>query len=263
MNLPKKSLGQNYLIDKNIINKITKQVVIKNKNILEIGPGTANLTDQIIQENPKHLILIEKDKYLFSDLKKKFNKKKNIQLFNDDFLKFDLVNNIKNHTVVFGNLPYNISSQILVKLIKNINNLNKFDYFILMFQKELADKIIAKFKSKNYGRLSILSSYSLDVLDKFNISKNCFYPKPKVESTLIVFKPKKKFKIKIHKLENIEKITNIFFSQKRKMINKAFRKIFINYKKYAKKLDLELSLRPSEISEEKYFKIVKEYEDLI
>ena len=132
-----------------------------------------------------------------------------------------------------------------------------------MFQKELADKIIAKFKSKNYGRLSILSSYSLDVLDKFNISKNCFYPKPKVESTLIVFKPKKKFKIKIHKLENIEKITNIFFSQKRKMINKAFRKIFINYKKYAKKLDLELSLRPSEISEEKYFKIVKEYEDLI
>ena len=262
MNLPKKSLGQNYLIDKNIINKIIKQVKIKNKNVLEIGPGTANLTDEIIKEKPKSLILIEKDKHLFTALKNKFNDKKNIRLFNADFLKFDLLDNAENNTIVFGNLPYNISSQILIKLIKSTNNLSKFDYFILMFQKELADKIIAKFKSKNYGRLSIISSYSLDILGKFNISKNCFYPKPKVESTLIIFKPKKKFTIRINKLENIEKITNIFFSQKRKMINKAFKKIFTQHEKYAKKLCLQLSLRPSEINEEKYYKIVKEYEKL-
>jgi 16S rRNA (adenine1518-N6/adenine1519-N6)-dimethyltransferase len=106
MNLPKKSLGQNYLIDKNVINKIIKQVKIKNKNVLEIGPGTANLTDEIIKEKPKSLILIEKDKYLFSDLKNKFNDKKNIHLFNADFLKFNLLDNVENNTIVFGNLPY-------------------------------------------------------------------------------------------------------------------------------------------------------------
>ena len=103
MNLPKKSLGQNYLIDKNIINKIIKQVKIKNKNVLEIGPGTANLTDEIIKEKPKSLILIEKDKHLFTALKNKFNDKKNIRLFNADFLKFDLLDNAENNTIVFGN----------------------------------------------------------------------------------------------------------------------------------------------------------------
>ena len=90
-----------------------------------------------------------------------------------------------------------------------------------MFQKELGDKIIANFPSNNYGRLSILTNYRLSNLNKFNISRNCFFPKPKVNSTIIHFKPKTKLNIKIKKIENLEKVTNLLFATKRKMIKKS------------------------------------------
>ena len=262
MNLPKKSLGQNFLIDKNILNKITDQVDIKDQTVIEIGPGTGNLTYEIIKKKPKYLILIEKDKNLYLELKKKLQTYKKVQIFNEDVLKFNFDKYIKKNTIIFGNLPFNISSQILVKLIKNSLNTKKIKYLVLMFQKELAEKIIAKFKTKNYGRLSILTAYALDIFNRFNISRNCFYPKPKVESTLIVFKPKKNINIKINNIENLEKITNVFFTQKRKMINKPLKKIFPNFSKVADNLDLKLSIRPSEISNEKYLKIVQKYEKL-
>ena len=118
MNRPKKSLGQNFLIDNNVINKIIKLVKIKNSNILEIGPGTGNLTDKIIAQKPKSLILIEKDKTLYENLKKKYKNFKEVVLLNEDVLSINLEKILKTDTVVFGNLPYNISTQILVKFIK-------------------------------------------------------------------------------------------------------------------------------------------------
>ena len=130
-----------------------------------------------------------------------------------------------------------------------------------MFQKEVAEKIIAKNNTSNYGRLSIISSYRLEVVEYFDISKNCFFPKPKVNSTVIVFKPKIINNIHIKNIDNLEKVTNIFFSFKRKMINKALAKLFIDYKLIAKRLNIDLSSRPAELNEELYYKLAKYYEE--
>ena len=179
---PKKSLGQNFLIDNNIVNKILKLAEIRNSNIVEIGPGTGNLTKKIIELKPKNLILIEKDKILASNLKNELEKHSNIKFFNDDILKFDLENKIKKNSIIVGNLPYNISSQILVKLIKFKKWLPKYNKLILMFQKEVADRILAKYNTTNYGRLTILTATRLKITNHFNVSPNSFYPVPKVKS---------------------------------------------------------------------------------
>ena len=151
----KKSLGQNFLIDDNILCKIVEiGKISKNDTVLEIGPGTGNLTEKIIRKNPKKIIVVEKDKNLSNLLEDKFGNK--INIINNDILKcyndflFDAP--IK----VFGNLPYNISTKILISMIKIKNLENFFKEFIFIFQKEVADRIMANENTKNYGRISIL-----------------------------------------------------------------------------------------------------------
>ena len=252
----KKSLGQNFLIDKNIIKKIVNSTIVKNKNIIEIGPGKGALTDEILKKKPKSLKLIEKDNQLYEYLKNKYLKNQNIKIFNRDILNFNLCKVSEKDSIIFGNLPYNISSQILVKIIKFKNLTSNFTNIIFMFQKELGEKIVSKFPSSNYGRLSILANYKLEIKNKFFISANCFFPKPKVTSMVIHFKPKFNSKYKISSLENLEKITNIFFSNKRKMINKSLKKILTDSQ--VKKIsNLKVSSRPSEISPETYYKITE------
>ena len=256
MQFAKKSLGQNFLIDKNIIKKIINSTIIKNRNIIEIGPGKGALTDEILKKNPKSLKLIEKDHQLCEYLKNKYLNNKNIKIFNRDILNFNLCKVSEKNSILFGNLPYNISSQILVKIIKFNNLTSKFTNIIFMFQKELGEKIISRFPSSNYGRLSILASYKLEIKNKFFISANCFFPKPKVTSMVIHFKPKFNSQYKIKKIENLEKITNIFFSNKRKMINKSLKKVLAD-SQIKKISNLKVSSRPSEISPETYYKITE------
>ena len=128
-----------------------------------------------------------------------------------------------------------------------------------MFQKELSDKIIATFPSKNYGRISIITNYRLILKKKFNVSANCFFPKPKIESTILHFRPKLKPKIKIQNIDNLEKITNLFFSNKRKMIKKNLQKL-LNDKKINLIDDLNLKSRPENLNPETYYKITNLYE---
>ena len=142
MKYAKKSLGQNFLIDKNVIRKIINLSQIENKNILEIGPGKGALTEEILLRKPKSLIVIEKDKNLAIELRNKFSSNKLIKIFNNDILKFNLENVITKNFKVFGNLPYNISSQILVKILKLNSLSSKIEDLIFMFQKELGEKII-------------------------------------------------------------------------------------------------------------------------
>ena len=187
----KKSLGQNFLIDKNILNKISKQIKLKpNTEIVEIGPGSGNLTEFLIKLGPKKFYVIEKDDKFSDILNEKFNDK--IHIIKSDILKFSDNKIFSNETVVIGNLPYNISSQILIKFILNKDNF-KFSKLIFMFQKEMADRIIAKVNSKNYGRLSILANWKFDIKKNFDIKPNSFIPKPKVDSTLISLKKKRNF----------------------------------------------------------------------
>ncbi len=255
---PKKSLGQNFLIDNNIISLVVDLANIKrNDVIIEVGPGTGNLTKEIISKKPKKLILIEKDKNLSEQLKNKFND--DVLLINDDILKIDERKLCKDQITIFGNLPYNISTQILIKWLK-FKNLNFFcKKLILMFQKEVADRIIAKTNNKDYGRLAIFSSWKMNIKKIKDISPNSFFPSPKVKSTLLLMEPKNNtFDIKDPK--NLEFITNVFFNQRRKMIKKPLKLLFKDVDKIALKLNLNLSERPQNLSPLNYFNICKEYE---
>jgi len=258
---PKKSLGQNFLIDNNIIRKIIAYGDIKNNPVLEIGPGTGNLTKEIIKHIKNDLILIEKDAGLIDEIKN-IKSIYNINIVNVDILKFDIEKQIKPNTIIFGNLPYNISTQILVKLIKFNNWPPKYNKLVLMFQKEVADRIISKYNTSNFGRISVIVKSRLELIDSFDITRNCFYPKPKVDSTVLVFKPLDNKISKDIDLNTLEKITHIFFSNKRKMINKAFKKLFKDYEKIALNLKINLSLRPNQISEKDYYKIVEYYKKI-
>ena len=256
----KKSLGQNFLIDKNILTKIVEVTDIKNKFILEIGPGTGNLTSFILKKEPKKLFVIEKDKDLILILDDKFKKK--ISIINDDVLNIDEKNLVNDKLTVFGNLPYNISTEILCKWILNLDKKKFwFDNLILMFQKEVADRIISRFNTSSYGRLSVLANWKLEILKICDVQPNSFFPKPKVESTLLIFKTKKNYFI-LNNPKNLEKITRVFFNHRRKMIKKPFNQIFNGNKEIIKKLNIDLNLRPQNLDFEIYYNLTKEYERL-
>ena len=260
MKFLKKSLGQNFLVDKNIINKIINCSVFQNRDIVEIGPRKGALTKEILKKKPKSLFLIEKDNILANDLRKEYFKNKLVKIVNNDVLKLNLEKVLKKNSLIIGNLPYNISSQILVKFLKFKNWTPKFEDLIFMFQKELGDKIVGKYLSPYYGRLSIITNYRLKIINSFLVSRNCFFPKPKVTSQVIHFQPIKKIKIKIKNIENLEKVTNIIFSNKRKMINKSIKKILYT-KKIKKMPELNLKIRPADLKPNLFYKITKLYEN--
>ena len=256
----KKSLGQNFLVDENILKKIVDISEIQDRSILEIGPGTGNLTSFILKNKPKKLFVVEKDKDLVLGLRKKF--KDFLVIINEDILDIDEKKFSKEKLIVFGNLPYNISTEILCKWILNLDNDEFwFECLILMFQKEVADRIIANVNTSNYGRLSILAKWKLDIVRICNIKPSCFFPKPKIESSLLFFKPKKNF-FKIDNPKNIELVTRSFFNHRRKMIKKPFNQLFNGKSYIQKKLKLNLNLRPQNLSLDTYYNLIKEYEKL-
>jgi 16S rRNA (adenine1518-N6/adenine1519-N6)-dimethyltransferase len=264
INPPKKSLGQNFLIDQNIIKKIVDiGKISKKKNIIEIGAGYGSLTNSIISKNPKTIIAIEKDKYLCAHLKDRFRSSKNIKILNQDFLKINLKNNFGQNAIIFGNLPYNVSTQILASLILLKKWPPWYELIIFMFQKEVANRILAESNSKEFSRLTVLSNWRFEIKKHFDVSNNCFFPKPKVDSTILSFKPKKNNLFKLNNPQNLEKITRILFSNRRKMINKNFKKLFKNAIHVEEKLKIDLSKRPGELNNEIFYKIAIEYEKLL
>ena len=257
---PKKSLGQNFLVDKNILEKITNLIEIKNETVLEVGPGTGNLTSIILKNKPKKFFVVEKDKSLIINLKEKFNDK--IVIINNDILKINEKFISKDRLIVFGNLPYNISTEILCKWILNLDqNEYWFKSLILMFQKEVADRIISKFNCSSYGRLSVLANWRMNIKKIVDIKPNSFYPKPKIDSSLLFFSPKENF-FKFENPKNLEKITRIFFNHRRKMIKKPFYQLFNNKSGIIEKFNLNMSLRPQNLDFETYLKLAKEFEKL-
>ena len=256
---PKKSLGQNFLIDRNILEQIVEVVEIENKEVLEIGPGSGNLTTFILKKNPKKVYVIEKDNDLALLLEDKFTNE--ISIINDDVLKIseDKISNEK--LIVFGNLPYNISTEILSKWIVNLDKNFWFESLVLMFQKEVAERIIAESNTSKYGRLSILSSWKMNIKKIIDIKPQSFSPRPKIDSTLLLFTPRENF-FELKDAKNLEMITRVFFSQRRKMLKKPFNQIFKNAKEISEKFSIDLNLRPQNLVPEVYFKLVKEYESL-
>ena len=256
----KKSLGQNFLVDNKVLNKIIETGnVEKDDIVIEVGPGNGALTEKIFAKKPKKIIVVEKDNRLNVILKKKFTN--NIKIVNQDMMDFSYDDYQKNKIIIFGNLPYNISTQILAKWIK-IKNIDNFcKRLVLMFQKEVADRIIAKTNTKHFGRLSILSNWRMEVKKIIDIEPESFKPSPRVKSTLLIFVPKRKF-FKFKDPKNLEYITNVFFTQKRKMIKKPLKLLFKNYEEISKKLNIDLNMRPQNLENITYYEICKYYESL-
>ena len=255
----KKSLGQNFLTDRNVLETIVNTAEITNKTILEIGPGTGNLTSFILKKNPKKVFVIEKDNDLAKNLNNIFANQ--LTIINDDVLNIDENLLFKDRVTVFGNLPYNISTEILSKWIVNLKDNFWFDHLILMFQKEVADRIVAKFNTSAYGRLSILSNWKLNVKKICDIKPESFSPRPKIDSSLLLFSPKKDF-YKIKDPKNLEKITRVFFSHRRKMLKKPFNQLFNGDQKVIDKLKINLNLRPQNLDFDTYYELTREYESL-
>jgi 16S rRNA (adenine1518-N6/adenine1519-N6)-dimethyltransferase len=256
---PKKSLGQNFLKDRSVLEKIVNITPIYNQTILEIGPGTGNLTSFILKNNPKKVFVIEKDNDLAEHLNNTFRDQ--LTIINEDVLNIDENLLFNEKVTVFGNLPYNISTEILSKWIINLNDNFWFNHLILMFQKEVADRIIATFNKTTYGRLSILANWKLNIKKIFDIKPDSFSPKPKIDSSLLYFSPKVDF-FKIKDAKNLEIVTRVFFSQRRKMLKKPFNQLFNGNQEILDKLKIDLSLRPQNLDFDTYYKLTSEYEKL-
>ena len=212
MQEPKKSLSQNFIKDKNICKKIIKQTNINNRSIIEIGPGYGYLTDVILEEKPTFLYLIEKDYNLFKYLKNKYSNFKNIKLINEDVLKIDF-NNFKKVNII-SNLPYNISSKIILRLFEFPMIIEEM---VLMIQKEMAVKF--NYNKKKLNKYKFLNKLSCDYEECFKVPPNVFYPKPKIDSTVVKFK----FKKKLADLNKANMFSNLIFKNKRKKINNNFK----------------------------------------
>jgi 16S rRNA (adenine1518-N6/adenine1519-N6)-dimethyltransferase len=255
----KKSLGQNFLTDRNILEQIVNVTTIKDKTIFEVGPGTGNLTSFILKNNPKKVFVIEKDNDLAENLNENF--KDQLTIINDDILNIDENLLFNEKVTVFGNLPYNISTEILNKWIINLKDNFWFDHLVLMFQKEVADRIIAKFNTSSYGRLSILANWKLNVEKICDIKPESFSPRPRIDSTLLLFSPKKDF-FKIKNPKNLEKVTRIFFNHRRKMLKKPFNQLFNGDQKILDELKIDLNLRPQNLDLDTYYQLTSLYENL-
>ena len=255
----KKSLGQNFLTDRIVLEKIVNITEIKNKTIMEVGPGTGNLTSFILKKEPKKVFVVEKDNILAENLNNIF--KDQLTIINDDILNINEHLLFNEKVTVFGNLPYNISTEILSKWIVNLKENFWFDSLILMFQKEVADRIIAKFNTSTYGRLSILSNWKLNIKKICDIKPESFSPRPKIDSSLLFFSPKKNF-YKIGDPKNLEKITRVFFNHRRKMLKKPFNQLFNGDQRVLDKLKIDLNLRPQNLDFDTYYLLTSEYENL-
>ena len=218
------------------------------------------MTSSLIKKKPKKLFVVEKDNQLASLLKKNFDKE--INIINDDILKIDENKISQDELVVFGNLPYNISTEILCKWILNLKDEKIwFKNLVLMFQKEVAERILSNYNSSNYGRISILANWKLKIKKIIDIKPNSFLPKPKIDSSLLFFTPKEDY-LKIKNPINLEKITRVFFNQRRKMIKKPYKILFSNNVDILKKLKIDLNLRPQNLDFQTYYKLAIEYENL-
>ena len=238
-----KSLSQNFLFDLNLTDKIVKQSKPLASTIIEIGSGPGSLTRSILKNKSAIVYAIDKDiqsKKMLSELKIIY--KNRLKIIIDDALHYPIWNLGEAPRQVIANLPYNVGTKMLISWLKYIQN---FDLLTLMFQKEVAERIVAKPGSKSYGRLSILINWLTESKKLFDVRSEAFIPKPKVNSSVIQLRPLSKPLYDIS-FESLEKITHLAFSQKRKMLKTSLKEI--NGEKILEELNISPNLRPENLS---------------
>ncbi len=247
----KKSLGQNFIHNKDFIFKLSALIQSDNDtNIFEIGPGMGALTDQLIKKKFKNLYLIEKDFLLFQKLQDRFKNDKNIFVSNSDAINYSYDFTNKNQkSLIVGNLPFNISTQLLINWIVNYNWPPFYDKMILMFQKEVADRIIAKHNQKSYSRISVISQARCEIKVLLNAPSNIFFPKPKVDGTVLEFSPITKY-LDID-ISNLQKLLKKSFEHRRKKIKTSLK----DYDYLLERFGIDNGLRAENLSVDDYCKL--------
>ncbi|MBH20638.1 MAG: ribosomal RNA small subunit methyltransferase A [Rhodobiaceae bacterium] len=256
---PNKKLGQNFIFDENIFKKIALTIDPQDCDlVIEIGPGLGGLTRSLLKLGARKVLLIEKDKKFIPILSKlQVMYPNQIEIINADVMNYSFASLTEKKIRIISNLPYNIGTKILTKLLLYQYTDPKFDKMTLMFQKEVANRIIAKKKSKTYGRLSIISQYMYECAVSFDLKAKCFYPAPKVDSSVVTFnylnsslRPN---------IEVVQEITRLAFGQRRKKIKSSLKNI-ISEENLIKKYKLNPDLRPEDLSVEDYIKLSYLYE---
>ena len=258
--MAKKSLGQNFLLDRNITDKIVRLSLEKQglddystSFVFEVGPGPGGLTRSVMACNPKHLTVVEMDERcidIMQDIKRLAPDV--MEIINGDALKIDFCKQNQEPRHIISNLPYNISVPLLVKWLYDIGH---YQSLTLMFQKEVADRIMAKTKTKEYGRISILSQLQCNIIKLTDLAPECFVPAPKIWSSVLLFRQNERI-LSREQIEKVEKLTNIVFAQRRKMIRQSL--------KFVDKLEDKINaigacvtMRPEEISPQQFLDLAE------
>ena len=225
----KKSLGQNFLLDLNLTSKIARYAGnLKQSDVLEIGPGPGGLTRSLLNEGARQVVSIEKDNRgiaALEEIKSLFQGR--LRLLEGDALSMNVTRYLPDPIKIIANLPYNIGTERLVRWLKSKNWPSFWQSMTLMFQKEVANRIVARPGSKAYGRLSVMSQWRCNTKIAFNIPATAFTPPPKVESAVVHFEAlnEPKFPAEVDKLEFV---VSKAFNQRRKMLRGALKGHFIN-----------------------------------
>lgn len=254
--MAKKALGQNFLLDQNITDKIIRTSLEKQglkdfsgRHVFEVGPGPGGLTRAVLTRNPEKLTVVEMDDRCIEIMKILKNESDvDMEIINGDALKTEFEPSDKSKAQIVSNLPYNISVPLLLRWLKNIE---KYEALTLMFQKEVADRIMAPVQTKSYGRLSVLAQLVCRIDKLFDLNPECFVPAPKIWSSVLCFRPQECLP-EPEVLAKVEKITNAAFSQRRKMIRQSL-KSFANIEQACLKADVSLTCRAEEISPQQYY----------
>ncbi len=248
---PKKSLGQNFIHDKNFILKLNSLITSNSfTHIFEIGPGLGALTEYLARKDFKKLFLIEKDDKLYKKLKVRFIDNKNILPVNCDALQYDYERYSGNYkALIVGNLPFNVSSQLLMRWIVDYEWPPFYSKMILMFQKEVAERILASHNQKIYGRISVITQARCKVKKLLYAPANIFFPKPKVDGVILEFTPMNKY-VNVN-ISNLQKIVRQSFEQRRKKIKTSLK----DYNHLLRKYKIDDDLRAENLSVDDYCKL--------
>lgn len=259
--LAKKSLGQNFLLDMNITGKIIRSSLAAQgketwhgETVFEVGPGPGGLTRAILSAEPDHLTVIEMDSrciQIMQDIQAVVGVNK-MHIVEGDALKFDWCVKREQPQNIVSNLPYNISVPLLLGWLKNMQN---FSSLTLMFQKEVAERIMAEPNNKNYGRLSVLAQLVCRIKPLLTLNPNCFVPAPKIWSMVLLFLPQER-KISTEIFEKIEHLTELAFGQRRKMIRQSLKNV-PNLENLCAKVGIEPTMRAENITPAQYLRLAE------
>lgn len=253
----KKKFGQNFLINDDIKKKIIDSANIDSKSIIyEIGPGDGSLTKEIIKKNPHYLVAVEIDTSLKNKLNQFFSHK-NYKIFYEDALVFDETVYFEKETTIIGNLPYNISIKLLIKWIHQYYKKKWFNEMILMFQKEVAERILANHNNKKYGRISLICSALFNVTKVVDVKKNNFFPEPKVDSAVLKFVPHKIAILNLNEFSKLEILSRNLFANRRKKLKNKILELFNNKDIELYGLKNFFDLRAENLSKEQFFFLSK------